>query len=266
MRIDLRVASQALWPPAGDRDGRLVPLLLALTFLTGLVDATSYLELGHVFVANMTGNVVFLGFALAGAKEVSAAASLIALGSFLCGARAGGALAARTGHRRGHLLRLGTAVQLTLLALAVALALIAASPLAKAIRYLIIALLSLAMGLQNAVAQRLNVAELTTTVLTRTLTGLAAELGPGAERSPVAVRRIAAVTAMLLGALAGGVLVLEASVAAALSAALGIAVVVMVAAPGASDPPSAPSGPGSQSNPSAPSPSAPNAASPTTGR
>jgi hypothetical protein len=37
------------------RDGPLPPLLLALTAVTGLVDAASYLKLGHVFVANMTG-------------------------------------------------------------------------------------------------------------------------------------------------------------------------------------------------------------------
>ena len=52
-------------------------------FVTGLVDAASYLKLGHVFVANMTGNVVFLGFALAGASGLSATSSLLALASFL---------------------------------------------------------------------------------------------------------------------------------------------------------------------------------------
>ena len=64
-------AWHTLVPPAGDRHGPL-PLLLVLTVVTGLVDAFSYLVLGHVFVANMTGNVVFLAFALAGAKGFSA--------------------------------------------------------------------------------------------------------------------------------------------------------------------------------------------------
>jgi len=41
--------------------GQTVAALLALTAVTGLVDAVSYLRLGRVFVANMTGNVVFLG-------------------------------------------------------------------------------------------------------------------------------------------------------------------------------------------------------------
>ena len=65
-----------------DRHGRLPALLLILTVVTGLVDAVSYLKLGHAFVANMTGNVVFLGFALAGAAGLSAPASLVALAAF----------------------------------------------------------------------------------------------------------------------------------------------------------------------------------------
>ena len=73
----------ALLPPPGDRHGPLVPMLIVLTLLTGVVDAVSYLELGHVFVANMTGNVVFLGFAIAGAPGLSVASSLIALAAFL---------------------------------------------------------------------------------------------------------------------------------------------------------------------------------------
>ncbi|HEY8808806.1 MAG TPA: DUF1275 family protein, partial [Solirubrobacterales bacterium] len=65
-------------------------LLILLTMVTGVVDAVSYVALGHVFVANMTGNVVFLGFALAGAPGLSAPASIAALGAFLLGAIAGG--------------------------------------------------------------------------------------------------------------------------------------------------------------------------------
>jgi Protein of unknown function (DUF1275) len=68
-------ARQTLAPPRRGKDGLLPPLLVALTAVTGLVDAFSYLELGHVFVANMTGNVVFLAFALAGVGGFSVWAS-----------------------------------------------------------------------------------------------------------------------------------------------------------------------------------------------
>src|SRR5260370_2735224 len=91
-------------PDRGGKDGPLPPLLVALTLVTGLVDAFSYLALGRIFVANMTGNVVFLGFALAGAPGFSIAATLLALGAFIAGAFGGGALAARYGSHRARLL------------------------------------------------------------------------------------------------------------------------------------------------------------------
>src|SRR3954449_1670759 len=78
----------------------LAQALLALTFTTGLVDAVSYLGLGRVFTANMTGNVVLLGFGIAGAGGLPVVAPLVSLGAFLVGSAGGGVLAARTGDRR----------------------------------------------------------------------------------------------------------------------------------------------------------------------
>ncbi|MFZ0088478.1 MAG: YoaK family protein [Solirubrobacteraceae bacterium] len=80
---------RARWPWSAEH-GTLPGLLIALTLLTALVDAVRYLALGYVFVANMTGNVVFLGLAVAGARGLSAVASLIALGAFVLGAMGGG--------------------------------------------------------------------------------------------------------------------------------------------------------------------------------
>ena len=52
-------------------DRALPAVLFTLTMVTGIVDAASFLGLGHIFTANMTGNVVFLGFAAAGAPGLS---------------------------------------------------------------------------------------------------------------------------------------------------------------------------------------------------
>src|SRR2546430_2759576 len=62
--------------PGGTPEGPPPPLLLVLTVVTGVVDAVSILRLGRVFVANMTGNVVFSAFALVGAPGFSLSASL----------------------------------------------------------------------------------------------------------------------------------------------------------------------------------------------
>jgi uncharacterized membrane protein YoaK (UPF0700 family) len=217
-----------LLPDAKARHGPLPALLLALTFLTGVVDAASYLKLGHVFVANMTGNIVFLGFAIAGAGSISISASLTALAAFLLGAFSGGWITARQQQHRGHLLRGAIAAQALLVLVAFIVALTAREPIGDGSRYALLVPLALAMGLQNAAAQRLAIPELTTTVLTRTLTGIASEAhvlgGAGSQLG----RRGLAVAAMLLGALCGGLLVLHVSVACALALALALSALVAI--------------------------------------
>src|SRR6266704_2927022 len=106
---------QTLVPRGEVKHGPLPPLLVAMTLVTGLVDAFSYLVLGHVFVANMTGNVVFLAFALAGAHGFSLPAVVVALAAFGAGALAGGALGSRLGRHRGRLLSATAELQALLL-------------------------------------------------------------------------------------------------------------------------------------------------------
>src|SRR3954452_8297477 len=92
----------------------LTRALLVLTFTTGLVDAVSYLGLGRVFTANMTGNIVFLGFGIAGRGGVPVVAPVVSLGTFLLGAGGGRVLAERMGDRHpAHIARaLGIEVSL----------------------------------------------------------------------------------------------------------------------------------------------------------
>lgn len=90
-----------LFPEAPAKYGAFPSLLVVLTMVTGLVDAVSFLGLGRVFVANMTGNVVFVGFALAGDRELSAWASLLAVVSFAAGAAGAGWLVRRAATRGG---------------------------------------------------------------------------------------------------------------------------------------------------------------------
>ena len=204
-------------------------LLLVLTVVTGVVDAVSVLSLGRVFVANMTGNVVFVGFALAGAPGFSLSASVSALAGFLVGAAAGGALAGRLGAHRTVLFRTGVAAELVLLVLALVIAVVAGAPFGAISRAAVAAVVAVAMGMQNAVARRLAVPDLTTTVLTMTLTGLAADARAG-RWTRSAVVRIAAVLAMLIGAAAGALLVMHASPQVALALAAVLLMLVTAAA------------------------------------
>ncbi|ARP70013.1 DUF1275 domain-containing protein [Streptomyces pluripotens] len=198
-------------PPARDseeRGVRLVPVLLILTVVSGLVDAVSYLGLGHVFTANMTGNVVILGLASAGAPGFSIRHAATSLACFLPGAVVGGRLSARLrGGSHRTWARLSLAAEAVLIGAASAVAF--AWPHAGAAQYALIALMAFAMGLRNATVRQLGVADVTTTVLTTTLTHLAAEsrLGGGTDRR--FPRRAGAVVAMFAGACLGAWLVLH---------------------------------------------------------
>jgi uncharacterized membrane protein YoaK (UPF0700 family) len=225
-----RNAAETLRPPPDSADGLLPPLLLALTVVTGLVDATSYLKLGHVFVANMTGNIVFLGFGIAGAGSISVWPSLTALGSFLVGSVGGGRIGARWASNRGRHLALTTSTELLLVAAALVVAAFSPHHIGTVSRYAVIILLAIALGVQNATARKLAVPDLTTTVLTMTLTGVGADAalagGPGSKLG----RRALAVAAMLLGALIGGVLVLKVDTPAPLALATGLLAAISFAA------------------------------------
>ncbi len=192
--------------PSASNDRRLPPVLLALTLTTGLIDAASYLGLGHVFTANMTGNVVLLGFGLANAGGLPVVAPLISLGAFLLGAGVGGRLGIGIAERHERVLLIGIGSEVALLALAAIVASAIHVKVGSASAYAIIGLVAVAMGMRNAIVRKLAVPDLTTTVLTLTLTGIAADTAGGAASKRPSLRRLSAVAAMLLGAFLGALL------------------------------------------------------------
>jgi uncharacterized membrane protein YoaK (UPF0700 family) len=202
--------------------------LLTLTFTTGLIDATSYLGLGHVFTANMTGNIVLLGFGIAGTGGLPVVSPLVSMMAFLIGAGAGGLLAVRMADR--HRRHFGSALAIEVLLTGTAATLTAVGDVRPNAFSgdLIVALLALAMGVRNATVRRIAVPDLTTTVLTLTLTGLAADSRPAGGTGAGATRRTSAVMAMLTGAIAGALL-LKADLALPLAAAAGAALITWVA-------------------------------------
>jgi len=187
---------------------RLLLGLLILTVVTGMIDAVSFLGLGRTFTANMTGNVVLLGFAVAGAPRLSVARGGTALLAFVLGAAVGGQLGARIGGGRRRWLVRAALVEAVLLLVAAGIArnLDAGAPELPSRGYAVIALAALAMGLQTATVRRLAVADVTTTVVTMTLTGVAADAGLIGGGNGRFGRRLAAITALFGGAILGAFL------------------------------------------------------------
>lgn len=185
---------------------RVTPLhlMLALTFATGVVDAVGYLRLDQVFAGNMTGNVVILGMAAVGGTGLPVLGPGLALVFFLAGAAAAGRVlrtaAPGWSHRCTALLG---GVGLVLAATALGLTFAGTSAPAVAASSL-----ALAMGAQAATARHLGVKDVTTVVVTSTLTGLAADSRLGTAHGQGAGRRVAAVVLLVLGAVAGAALCL----------------------------------------------------------
>jgi uncharacterized membrane protein YoaK (UPF0700 family) len=180
-----------------------VVALLLLTFATGLVDAVSVLVLGHVFVANMTGNVIFLGFWLVPHSGVDMTAAVIAFISFLIGTVIGGRFARHLDYevRRWLTAALGTEVLLlTVLAVLAGTGVVSYHDNGKLI---LIAGLAVTFGAQNAAARQFGVQELSTTVLTSTIVGIGVDsrlAGGSGEREKL---RYTVVLTMLAGAAVG---------------------------------------------------------------
>jgi uncharacterized membrane protein YoaK (UPF0700 family) len=184
--------------------------LLVMTAVTGLVDAVSFLSLGHVFTANMTGNIVLLAFATAHVSGLSIARSLTALLAFLVGAILGGRAMARANPDS----QIRFAARAFLLEVAF---LFAASFCSTGYRgdlledsfqpFALIALTALAMGTRNAAVRKLAIPDLTTTVLTLTITGIGADSSLANGDNPRLARRVESVAAMFLGAALGAVII-----------------------------------------------------------
>ncbi len=202
---------------------------MALTVVAGILDATSILRLGRVFVATVTGNLVFIGLALAGAKAFSASTPALALGGFVVGVPIGAWACRVARSHRGVALRNVLAVKLWLAGAVVVIAVATGSQPTGGARDAMVVLLAMSMGAQLAMIRYLRVPDLMTVVMTLTLTGALSERASGWS-DPKLLRRGLALVCFAIGVVSGGLLVLNAGVAASLAVGLGILVVVTIAA------------------------------------
>jgi len=204
----------------------LTRTLLILTFVTGIVDVVSFLALGHVFAAMQTGNVIFLGLGVAGVSGAPVLAPLIALLAFLAGGTVGALLAHTTTPAPGNRLNLAMAAEVVLLGGAAVLAALADVNPGGLTAYVLIAILSVAAGPLKKKARGIGDPNLATTVLNLTLSAFVSSTPTGIASEPELALRAAAIAAILLGAIAGALLL---KVGLALAIATAAAVVIVAA-------------------------------------
>lgn len=183
-------------------------MMLLLTFSTGVIDAVGYLGLDRVFTGNMTGNVVILGMALLGGNDLPVVGPIIALAAFFLGAMTGGIVLRRVTDGWSHRTTILFGLVSILLGAAAVLVFTGNNVLGSPLQLSVTAILGVAMGVQAATARHLAVKDVTTVVVTSTLTGLGADLFRGREQNKFWRRRLAAVTLIGTGAAAGAALLL----------------------------------------------------------
>lgn len=191
----------AVASPVSERS--TVVALLLLTFATGLVDAISVLVLGHVFVANMTGNVIFLGFWFVPHSGVDMTAAVIAFVSFLTGTVLGGRFARHLDREVRVWITASLGTEVVLLVVLAVLAGTGVVNYHDAGKLILIAGLAVTFGAQNAAARQFGIQELSTTVLTSTLVGIGVDsrlAGGSGEREKL---RYSVVVTMCAGAMVG---------------------------------------------------------------
>jgi uncharacterized membrane protein YoaK (UPF0700 family) len=181
-------------------------VLLLLTVVAGIVDAVSYLGIGHVFIALTTGNVIFLGLSLDPQAHVAPPASAEAICAFLAGALIGGRSAADLCHRPRLWLGVSLAAEACVIGCVAVLASLSVVPLHGSPSFATIAMLGVALGLQTATIRHLGVRDLLTTVMTMAMTAVIADSPLAGGRNARVHRRLGSITCMLAGAALGAVL------------------------------------------------------------
>jgi uncharacterized membrane protein YoaK (UPF0700 family) len=198
-----------------------------LTGAAGYVDAVSYLALGRVFTANMTGNTVLLGLSIVQGDADGTVRSALALGGFLLGGAAGAAIAYQGRHEHGW----PRGVTLALVVEVVLLAALACDRSASIPVRIVLA--AVAMGIQSAAARRLDILGVATTFVTGTLTSLISLIvrhGVLPSASGHGKRLLAAVWGVyVVGAMAAGAAIQLTPALALLVPAVVVAVVIAIA-------------------------------------
>ncbi|HEX3564317.1 MAG TPA: YoaK family protein [Acidimicrobiales bacterium] len=213
--------------PAVRRDA----LVVALAVTTGAMDAIGFIAMGGVFASVMTGNLVLLGVSISRRNGSLAAHVGVALAAYIVGVVAGAMVAGRPDRGRPTWPARVTAALLVELALIAGLTvgweLAGGHPVGQP-QLLLLGLASLAMGVQSAAVRSLAAPGLSSTYMTGTLTSLVTAVAAG-DGLAGQRQNLAVIAAVVVGAIAAGVLVLEVPRAAPAVALVALSSVVVTA-------------------------------------
>ena len=200
------------------KEQTLTLIAIALTFASGAADVASFSRLGFVFTSVMTGNIVLLGLAVARGSLTLASHTAVAIGGYIAGVAAGtwvahGAKTAsseKDGVVPSHVLWVLLGELTLLTGFAVGWEVSGASPAGWA-QFCLLATLAAAMGVQSSAVNDMGLAQVSTTYLTGTLTGLVSSLVKPGQDTPQGIRRFGVLIGLVAGASLSGMFVATAA-------------------------------------------------------
>lgn len=150
--------------------GQPIADLFLLTWASGVLDALSFLR-AHVFTANMTGNTVILGLALAKPVGPRAYDSALAIAAFAAGVLVAAVVLVRLGKPSAKKdLRAGTSLELPFVILFTVVWVASSGSGGSWIEAGLIVSGACALGVQSVAARRLKISGAVTTFITGTIT------------------------------------------------------------------------------------------------
>src|SRR5258708_25282212 len=189
-------------------------LLNALTISSGAVDAISFLALGKVFSAFMTGNIAFLGLRVAGASAPGGVAIVVSMAAFAVGVYLSTRIVRPSKGSGVWPQRVTVALGVSLIAHAVFLAVWFASngqPITD-VAHVLLGLWALAMGMQSAAVRTLHVDGVFTTAAPATIIFLVGDITNWSATVTERRRLAGVLVSLLVGATAGGLLLVHAHI------------------------------------------------------
>ena len=204
------------------RDQILTLIAIALTFGSGAADVASFTRLGDVFTSVMTGNIVLWGYAAARGSLTLAGHTAVSIGGYIAGVAGGtwiahgvkepdaGSGSGEAGVLPAHVTWVLLAELALLAGFTVGWEVTGASPAGWA-QFCLLATLAAAMGVQSSAVNDMGLAQVSTTYLTGTLTGLVSSLASPGQDTPHGIRRFGVLIGLVAGASLCGLFVATAA-------------------------------------------------------
>ena len=200
----------------------LTLIAIALTFASGAADVASFTRLGDVFTSVMTGNIVLWGLAAARGSLTLFSHTAVSIAGYIVGVAgatwiAHGFKAASQDEDQGqgdvppdHVVRVLLAELILVAGFTTGWEISGASPAGWA-QFCVLATLAAAMGVQSSAVKDMGLAEVSTTYLTGTLTGLVSSLARPGQATQQRTRRVGVLLGLVAGASLCGLLVATAA-------------------------------------------------------